>query len=142
MVRGFHKNGFTLIELVIVVAIIGILSAIVYPNYQNYVIRTKRTDMMTELGVMAGRIEATKLAQGSYSQIRVNDYQTSFPKTGQALYAVTMTTTQTNGRITGWVLTATPESNTIMARDGNLTYNNNGVKCRAGACGTGDEWRD
>ena len=36
-------KGFTLIELMIVVAIIGILGAIAYPSYQSYVMRSKRT---------------------------------------------------------------------------------------------------
>ncbi|RKZ45836.1 MAG: prepilin-type cleavage/methylation domain-containing protein [Gammaproteobacteria bacterium] len=36
-------KGFTLVELMIVVAIIGILGAIAYPSYQSYVMRSKRT---------------------------------------------------------------------------------------------------
>ena len=42
-----HKNGFTLIELVIVVAILGILSAIGIPMYQGYQESAKRTAIVT-----------------------------------------------------------------------------------------------
>ncbi len=36
------KNGFSLIELLIAIAIVGIISAIAYPSYSNYVVETRR----------------------------------------------------------------------------------------------------
>ena len=49
------QKGFTLIELMIVVAIIGILAAIALPAYQDYTVRSR----VSELAVMASGMKAT-----------------------------------------------------------------------------------
>jgi type IV pilus assembly protein PilE len=50
-------NGFTLIEMMIVVAIVGILAAIAYPSYMEYVRKSNRAEAKTELLDIATRLQ-------------------------------------------------------------------------------------
>lgn len=73
------QQGFTLIEVIIVVVIIAILAAIAIPSYQDYVVRTKRADMMTELQNIGRQLEARKLAvgRGGYRALAANNNKPS-----------------------------------------------------------------
>lgn len=133
------QKGFTLIEVMIVVAIIGVLAAIAYPSYQRYIIKTKRTDMMSEMQNIASEIESRKLANGSYSGISAKvktDFAKAYPTQGQALYDITIT----DPLVSNWKITATPITGTQMFNDGTLTLNHQGIKCRDTACGSENEW--
>lgn len=150
------QRGFTLIEMMIVVALIGILASIAYPSYQNYVIKTKRADMMSEMQNIAAQIESRKLAQGSYSNALRTGLTGNYPQQGTALYNVTVETIVAPvspppdplpplGPLTSeWIITATPITGTQMANDGRMTLNHVGVKCRmittVNTCGTDGEW--
>lgn len=145
------QHGFTLIEMMIVVAIISILAAITYPSYQSYDIKTKRTDMMTEMQNIASEIESRKLAQGSYRAISAKvktDFAIAYPRQGTALYNVTInpsTLTPPDNALTNkWIITAMPRTGTQMADDGPLTLNYQGIKCRGidtdKKCGMAEEW--
>ena len=132
------QRGFTLIEMMIVVAIIGILAAISYPSYQRYVIKSKRTDMMSEMHNIASQIESRKLAQGSYSNALVTGLGGDYPNQGNALYTIAFTPDPLTSE---WTITAAPKSGQ-MANDGDLTLNYQNIKCRDSICGSDDSWND
>lgn len=59
-------RGFTLIELMITVAIVGILAAIAYPSYQNYILRSHRSEGMALLSEAAARMERYYAQNSTY----------------------------------------------------------------------------
>jgi len=61
-----REQGFTLIELMITVAVIGILAAIAYPNYMEYLARGNRAEAKAALMDGAQRLERYFAVQGTY----------------------------------------------------------------------------
>lgn len=89
--------GFTLIELMIVVAIIGLLSAITFPAYNNYVIRSKVSEVIMASGVC--RAAVTEASQSGFSQVPVNGNEFSCGTAFGASSKVAIITTSIDGII-------------------------------------------
>lgn len=119
-------KGFTLIELMIVVSIIGILAAIAYPSYHNYKIRTHRTDAQAEMIAIGQSLSQYKATRGNYSNATIDRiYGNSVtPKQGTALYDLTLNVTDST-----WTLIAIPKSRTSQVDNGNIILNSQGQKC-------------
>lgn len=126
--------GFTLIELMIVVAIIGIISAIAYPSYQEYVLRGNRSEAQAFLNDAAARQERYYAQNNTYADTHAKlgyaNNQSSSSKYTLGISNVTATT---------YTLTATPAR--TDSKCGNLTLNQAGTKGESGSGTLADCWK-
>ena len=92
------QKGFTLIELMIVVAIIGILAAVALPAYQDYTVRAKISEVI--LAMSACRTSITEVYQTGGTPPSANSWGC---ESGVASKYVAGLTTDTNGKVTAQV---------------------------------------
>jgi type IV pilus assembly protein PilE len=84
------QRGFTLMELMIVVVIVGILSGVAFPAYKAYVDRAKRSEGKAFLMEIAARQERYYFDNNSYASNATNlGYSSTTPKSDESHYVLT-----------------------------------------------------
>jgi type IV pilus assembly protein PilE len=158
--RKSGSAGFTLIELLIVVVILGILAGIVYPNYTNYVTKSRRSEatigltriaalqerFFTQCGVYAQTFGAAQSCTNNNGTLPVTELTITSGTTVNTLegnYTITLAGTPTT-----FTLTAAPnglQATRDLARCATFTISNTGLKTATGTDGNltngGNCWR-
>lgn len=119
-----QQQGFTLIELMIVMAIIAILTAIAYPSYQDSVRKARRGDAQADMLQMANFMERKFTEDGSYADVTVEDTGV----TSDDFYTFTLTVPAPPLPSTTYVLMAAPNGAQTEDTCKTLSLSNTGEK--------------
>lgn len=153
--RSIAAKGFTLIEMMVVIAIVGVLAAIAYPNYQQYTLRSNRTEGQALLNDAAAREEryfaqnnVYVSAPGDLGKLNIpntttsdsGDTATSSALSATGKYQLSVSKVDDDG---GYTLTATPQgAQAADTKCGNLTLNAIGARgVSASGASVNDCWK-
>jgi type IV pilus assembly protein PilE len=128
------SSGFTLIELMITVAIIAILSRIAYGSYAESVSRSKRAQAQTAIISLAQAMERYYTKNNTYATATLGTgagaiYPSAVPATGGAYYTLSLSNLSANN----YTITATRNATGVMKNDkcGDFTFTAAGTKSLA-----------
>jgi type IV pilus assembly protein PilE len=146
--RRVRHSGFTLIELIITVAIIGILVSVAYPQYTQYTVRARRSAAESFMFTVSSRQEQSMLNARSYFAVATGATpewtaaSMSVPAEVSANYTLTVAS---NNAATppSYTVTAAPQAGQASkdAKCGTLTLTNTGAKGVSGTSTVSECWR-
>jgi type IV pilus assembly protein PilE len=128
-----RQKGFTLIEVMVTVAIVGILAAIALPNYRQYIVRASRNQAQSELVQMVTLQEKIYLNSNAYTPNVATAYDgkssgglgLTSAKTKDNRYDITLANTTASQTFT---LVATPATGSTQVGDGTISITESGIK--------------
>lgn len=120
-----RKSGFTLIELMVVCAIIGIIAAVAYPSYTRYVVKGNRAATQAHLIDLAQRQQQFFADSRTYADT-VAELNMTTPTEVSRHYTLSIVTS--DGPPPSFTITATPIATGAQASDGALSIDSNGAK--------------
>lgn len=140
---NFRHFGFTLIELMIVVAVVAVLAAIALPSYRNQVRKSKRTDAKTSLLDLAGRQERYFTTNNAYTNIPANlGYSGTFPVSVPSATTFNYGISVTAAAGSTYTATAAPNGDQASDTCGTYSINEQGVQSNSNATTASDQcWR-
>lgn len=116
------QGGFTLLELMIVVVVLGILAAIALPSYREYVRRANRAEARAALQAASQWMERAFTARGTYPALAAGLQSVS-----SGTYRINTSSSFSAGGVE-YTLEATPQGDQTRDRCGTLTLDNKGLR--------------
>lgn len=123
--------GFTLIEMMITVAVLSILAAVAYPSYQDQIRKSRRAEAQSLLMDIGTRQQQRLLDVRNYAASTA-ELNISVPAGVTAHYTVTMAAPAITPP--SFTVTATPKPGQDKDKCGTMTLNNAGAKTPATGC--------
>lgn len=123
-----RTHGFTLIEMMVTVAIVGILAAVGYPSYLEHLAKGRRADGRAALVDLAQRMERYYTERSTYATATLGN-SGIYPSTSpQGYYTLSITAKSA----TAFSIQATPTGSQLHDACGSLGYNQAGDKSTSG----------